>query len=136
MQLSWPSGAGPTYAGSWTEISDLEALGQIGIQWGTTEVSPPEDGSEEDQTVTIKTSRAAQSMQIVFGLNGSDDGQVALWAAAKANADYYFCLVLSDGRTRIWTGPVTSCIEAMDSANSVVKGMATIGINSPITRSA
>lgn len=136
LQLSWPSGSGPTYAGTWTEIGDLEAIGQLGIQWNTAEAKPPEDGSEDGQTVTFKTSRAAQSMQIVFGLNGEDLGQVALWDAARATGDFYFRLVLSDGRSRTWTGSVTSCVEAMDAANSVVKGMAVISVNSPITRSA
>jgi len=120
----------------WKEIGGLESLGTI----GDTSEEIAVNLINESRTKRLKGPRNAGSMEIVFALNGEDEGQLALIAAEKTRNDYAFRLVFDDapaGGTpseRLWIAKVGSLTEAYEGADAVIRGNATLWINSNIVR--
>lgn len=79
-------------------------------------------------------------MEVVCGLDYSDAGQIALVAAEKEIHDYAFKLVLNDapaGGTpseRCFIAKVGSAVEALDTANNVMKLNASLWVNSNVVK--
>lgn len=118
-----PAGAIP--AGGWVEIGETEALGLLGVQWLTDDLEVLDSCDDPFApliTHTSKRARRAMPMQIVFGNDPADPGQVILWQAARSMDHYPFRLDFPDGGPRrSWLAQVMSIAEAFDAANGVVR---------------
>jgi hypothetical protein len=113
-----PAAPGSVSGGAWVEIGEAEAIGAVGGQWtqhDTTHV-------ESDLAETMKGIHTPGVVQIVFGLDPTDAGQVLLRAAFKSRDDFAFRVLLPDGTTsRQWRALVVSLAEVFDSANAIIK---------------
>lgn len=121
---------------SWVEIGETEALGSV----GDTSAEITFDGIGANRTKRLKGTRNAGTMDVVCGIDYEDAGQIALLAAEKSKSDYAFKLVLNDapvGGTpseRYFIAAVGSAVEALDTANNVMKLNATLWVNSNVVR--
>lgn len=121
---------------TWKQITPVEGLGQIG---DTSEVITF-DSIGEGRRKKIKGVRDAGTMDVVLGVDYSDEGQVALIAAEKTAFDYAFKIVPNDappGGTpseRLFIAQVTSVAEVFDTVNNVVKLNASLAVNSNVVR--
>lgn len=121
---------------SWTEISWVENIGSFGDK--SAEITF--DAIGETRTQKLKGTRNAGTMALVVGIDYGDVGQIALRAAEATPNDYAFKVQFNDaplGGTpslRYFIAKVMSAEEQLDSANSVVKLNAGLGINSNIVR--
>jgi hypothetical protein len=120
----------------WTEIKHLENLGAIGDQ--AEEVSI---GLIDQQRVKrFKGARQSAPLELTFGLDVDDLGQIALIAAERSRDDFAFKIEFPDapaGGTpsqRLFIGIVGSATETYDTANSVTRLGAQVWINSNIVR--
>lgn len=106
--------------GDWLEIGETEAIGTLGVQWQTQEITIYDE--DEIGTVEIdKTARSAAAMQIVMAADSSDPGQIRLWEAVASIWGYRFRLLLPSGEARSFSAIVTSLVEVFDSANSAIR---------------
>ena len=121
-------------ASGWVEIGETEALGMLGVESETIDVTSM--GSAEGVEEHIKGVMRRLPMQIVFGLDPEDAGQAILWQAARTRGHYPFRLVFPDGaRWRAWFGLVVGISEVFDTANSIMKLQADILPGGPTLRS-
>lgn len=120
----------------WTEVGETEGLGSVGDT--ATEITF--DGIASSRTRRLKGTRNAGSMEVVCGIDYEDAGQIALLAAEKTPHDYAFRLVLNDappGGTpseRCFVAKVGSAVEALDTANNVMKLNASLWVNSNVVK--
>ncbi|MGP9804492.1 hypothetical protein [Paracoccus sp. NSM] len=123
---------------TWVEVGEAEGLGSA----GDTSAEITFDGITSGRTRRLKGTRNAGTMELVFGNDPTDPGQIALVAAEKAKGDYAFRIVLTDApqggspSERMFVAQVGSTVEQFDSANNVIKLNATLWINSNIVRKA
>ncbi|WP_157971139.1 hypothetical protein [Pseudogemmobacter bohemicus] len=116
----------------WLLIRSAESLGSPGVSWATVDVTYV--GSEHVEM--IRGPMAPRSMQIVLAVDSDDPGQAALWQAAHGSGIAGFRLVLSDGAAwREWEALIIGIGEAFDAANSVVRLLVDLQINSKIRKS-
>ncbi|WJS83547.1 hypothetical protein [Paracoccus sp. TOH] len=121
---------------TWVEIGETEGLGSVGDS--SAEITF--DSIAASRTRRLKGTRNAGSMEVVCGIDYADAGQIAVIAAEKTPHDYAFRLVLNDappGGTpsmRYFVAKVASAVEALDSANSVMKLNATLWVNSNVVK--
>ncbi len=121
---------------SWTEIGETEGLGSI----GDTSAEIAFSGIAANRDRRLKGTRNAGTMEVVCGLDYADAGQIALVAAEKTRHDYAFKLVLNDappGGTpseRYFIAAVGSAVEALDTANNVMKLNASLWVNSNVVK--
>lgn len=121
---------------TWVEIGETEGLGSVGDS--SSEITF--DSIAASRTRRLKGTRNAGSMEVVCGIDYADAGQIAVIAAEKTPHDYAFRLVLNDappGGTpsmRYFVAKVASAVEALDSANSVMKLNATLWVNSNVVK--
>lgn len=120
----------------WKEIGETEGLGSVGD--ASAEITF--DAIASQRTRRLKGTRNAGSMDVVCGIDYEDEGQIALLAAERTPNDYAFKLVLNDapaGGTpseRYFVAKVATAVEALDSANSVMKLNASLWVNSNIVK--
>jgi hypothetical protein len=121
---------------TWTVIKHPESLGSAGDS--AQEIAF--DDILSRRTRRFKGQRSAGGMDLVFGLDYADAGQLALVAAEKTDSNYAFRLVFNDAPTdgtpseRLFAAMVGSIGEQLDAANNVVKLNASLWINSNIVR--
>ncbi len=121
---------------TWVEIKSTEGLGSVGDTSEAIAIQTIDD----PRTRTIKGTRSAGVMEVVCALDSADPGQDAVVAAEKRPDDYAFKLVLNDapaGGTasqRLFVGKVMSATEQFDQANSAMKLVFSIAVNSNIVR--
>lgn len=122
---------------SWIEVSWLENIGAFGDE--STSITFNAIG--EGRTQKLKGTRNAGDMAVVAGIDYLDSGQIALRAAEATPNNYAFKVQFNDmpqGGTspslRYFIAQVMSARETLDTANSVMKLNATLGINSNIVR--
>lgn len=121
---------------TWVEVGETEALGSVGD--AAAEITF--DGIAANRTRRLKGTRNAGAMEVVCGIDYADPGQIALLAAEKAIHDYAFKLELNDapeGGTpseRYFVAKVGTAVEALDTANNVMKLNATLWVNSNVVK--
>lgn len=126
----------PTGEGAWTEIGETENFGSFGDT--STEIAF--DGIASSRTRRLKGTRNAGTKEVVCGIDYEDPGQIALLAAEKTPYDYAFRLVLNDAppggspSERLFVAKVGSVVEALDTANNVMKLNASLWVNSNIVK--
>ncbi len=106
-----------------------------GIEWDTQDVTHM--GSPHAEL--IKGIMRPRSMQIILAVDFEDPGQETLWRAARSRDGYWFRLRFSNPGlarppARQWFALVTAMEEAFDAANSAVKMLATLQLNSDVQR--
>lgn len=122
----------------WVQIGSLESIGSLGDV--SAEITFDDIGKA--RTSKLKGSRNAGNMELVAGTDYSDPGQLALLAAEKSPHDFAFKIEFNDkpegaspkNSQRLFIAKVMSAAEALDTANSVMKLNASLGINSNIVR--
>ena len=123
-------------AQTWVEIGETEGIGSL----GDTSAEIAFDGIGSKRTRRLKGTRNAGTMEVVCGLDYADAGQIALLAGEKARGEFAFKLVLNDapaGGTpseRYFVAAVGSAVEAMDTANNVMKLNASLWVNSNVVK--
>jgi hypothetical protein len=130
--------AGDFTSQDWVEIKSLENLGTAGDT--SEEVSI--DLINEMRTKRFKGTRSAAPMELAFGLDLEDAGQIALIAAERERSDYAFKIEFDDApmttngtpTTRLFIAQVASATEAYDSANNVTRLQSALWINSNLVR--
>lgn len=121
---------------TWVEIRHPESLGSIGDT--AQEIAFDDIGAR--RTKRLKGQRSAGTMEVVFGINYADPGQVALHAAEKVDSDFAFRLVFDDAPSggtpseRMFAAMVGSASEQFDAANNVMKLSASLWVNSNVVR--
>lgn len=121
---------------SWVQIAWAENIGAFGDE--SSEVTF--DAIAEGRTQKLKGIRNAGNMDLVFGIDAADPGQIALRAAEATKDDYGFRVIFNDapvGGTpsiRYFIAKVMSCRETLETANNVMRLNATLGINSNVVR--
>lgn len=121
---------------TWVQVNNAENIGNFGDT--ATEITFDDIG--KNRTQKIKGTRNAGNMELVFGQDYADPGQIALLAAEKSIHDYAFKVEFNDapeGGTpsqRLFIAKVMSATEQLDTANNVMKLNSSLGINSNIVR--
>lgn len=121
---------------TWVEIGETEGLGSLGD--ASAEITF--DSIAANRTRRLKGTRNAGQMEVVCGIDYEDPGQIALLAAEKTIHDYAFRLVLNDAppagtpSERLFIAKVGTAVEALESANSVMKLNATLWVNSNVVK--
>lgn len=119
---------------SWINIGKINSIGSFGDQ--AAEVTF--DLLSENRTQKLKGTRNAGNIELVCGLVSDDDGQEALRLAEKTIYDYAFRVTFNDAKPggqpsrRYFIAKVLQAREQLDTANNVVRLVATLGINSNI----
>ncbi len=120
---------------SWTEISGLTNLGELGDQSELISANI----INLNRTKKAKGTRNAGSMAIVCAFNYADEGQLAFRAAEATVFNYAFKLVFpdapsvsGDNSTRTFVGLVMGARTQFNEANNVIQLMGAIEINSNI----
>lgn len=123
---------------AWVEIGETESIGS----YGDTASEITFDSIAASRTRRLKGTRNAGTLELTCGLDATDAGQLALITAEQASADYAFKIVLTDAPTggtaseRKFAAKVAQAAEQLDSANSVMKLVSQLWINSNIVRKA
>lgn len=115
----------------WTEIQSAESFGSLGVEWSAVDVTDVTSPHSE----IVKGIMSPRTMQIVLGNDMDDPGQLLLWRASRSRESFRFRLEFPGAASwREWWALVMSLEEAFDSANSVVKLLATLQLTSDILR--
>lgn len=122
-QPRMPPSFGPIPTGGWAEIGEAEALGFLGGEWETMDWHYMGQGPNAPPVYeSVKGLPRPKTMQLMFGADPTDPGQLIVWRAYRRPEAYPFRLVFSDGATiREWFAFVTSCGEVFDEANGVIR---------------
>ncbi len=127
-----PAAPGSVSGGAWVEIGEAEAIGSVGGQWSLQDVTHVESELAE----SMKGIQTPGVVQLVFGLDPADPGQVLLRDAFRSIDDFAFRIVLPGGTiSRQWRALVVSLSEVFDSANAVIKLQADLQMTSEPWRS-
>jgi hypothetical protein len=124
---------------TWTSIGYLESIGTFG------DAANPIETSYIDRARVLKMKgvRNAGNLELVAGIDFTDEGQLALLAAEKTSSNYAFKIEFNDkpvsgaspkNSTRMFVGLVMTATEQLDAADNVMKLNASVGINSNIVR--
>lgn len=125
---------------TWVEVKEPETLGTYGDTFAGVSFDNVTDG----RTKTYKGQRSASALELTFGLDPTDAGQIALRAAfADRVQDFAFRLELADkpttgaapkNSTRSFVGKVMALSDEVTDAGTVGKLKVTIQPNSNILR--
>jgi hypothetical protein len=127
-----PAAPGSVPGGAWVEIGEAEAIGSVGGQWTLQDVTHVESELAE----SMKGIQTPGVVQLVFGLDPADPGQVLLRDAFRSIDDYAFRVVLpGETISRQWRALVVSLSEVFDSANAIIKLQADLQMTSEPWRS-
>lgn len=117
-------------ADTWTEIGEIENLGEFGDQ-----VSAATFTALADRRVRkFKGTYDAGDMTLTIGFSSGDEGQAALNVALKdeSSSDYNFRVELEDGDIFYFAGKVMSRRIATGAAADIVKVNVSIAINTEV----
>lgn len=118
----------------WTEIRSAESFGTVGVEWELVDATAVASPHAE----FLKGLMRPHPMQIVLFEDFEDAGQVMLWQAARSEENYWFQIRFPvQGAVqpiRQWRALVIDMGEAFDGANSAIKLLATLQLNSDIER--
>ncbi|MGP9804491.1 hypothetical protein [Paracoccus sp. NSM] len=105
------------------EIGEAEALGMLGGEWESMDWHYMATGENAPPVYeVVKGVPRPKTMQLMFGADPADPGQLIIWRAFARTEAYPFRLVFSDGVTvREWFALVMSCGEVFDEANGVIR---------------
>jgi hypothetical protein len=127
-----PAAPGSVPGGAWVEIGEAEAIGSVGGQWELHD----ETDCEDTITRPFKGIQTPGVVQLVFGLDPADPGQVLLRDAFRSIDDFAFRIVLrGETISRQWRALVVSLSEVFDSANAIIKLQADLQMTSEPWRS-
>lgn len=121
---------------SWVLIGWLESIGAFGDE--SSEITF--DAIGEGRTQKLKGTRNAGNMELVAGIDHTDDGQAALLSAEQDALDYAFKVEFNDEASggspseRYFIGKIMSARETLEGANNVARLNVTVGINSNIVK--
>lgn len=121
---------------TWVEIGEIEALGSVGD--ASVEISF--DSISANRTRRLKGTRSAGTMELVCGIDHEDAGQQDLLEAEGTKFDYAFKLELNDAppngtpSERYFIAKVATAVEALETANNVMKLQSTLWVNSNVVR--
>lgn len=120
-------------AESWTEVGEIENLGEIGDESQVVQFASLSD----NRLRKLKGVRDAGTMNIVCGADSSDAGQDAMIAAEAQPLNYSFKIELNDeitvggtGTTIYFYGQVLSKRRNIGDVNNVIRYNFTTGVNS------
>jgi hypothetical protein len=120
---------------SWTEIGEVQNLGQIGDSANIVNFVSLSDG----RVRKLKGARDAGTLALVCGRDPLDAGQVACVAAEATASEYAFKLVANDKpnasgtpTTHFFRGIVTSKQESYGAADDVVTVTFNVQVNSEL----
>lgn len=120
----------------WQEIDEIEGFGSVGD--AAAEITF--DSVSSGRTRRLKGTRSAGTMEVVCAIDAESEGQTAARLAEETQHDYAFRLVFNDapaGGTpseRMFVAKVASAVEALDTANNVMKLNLTLWVNSNVVR--
>ncbi|AJE47183.1 hypothetical protein [Celeribacter indicus] len=121
----------------WVEIGEASSIGTL----GDTASEITFEGLSHSRTRRLKGTRDGGTMELAFGLDAADTGQIALKAAEKTKDNYAFRVVMNDapagGGTpseRLFAAMVSSATEVLDETNSVMMLNSSLWVNSNIVR--
>src|SRR5690625_2234229 len=117
---------------TYTAVGEVEDLGEFGDTAATTTFTALNDR----RVRKLKTTFDAGTMQLTIGRDPDDDGQIAMKAALKADANYAFQVELSDGSSFYFRGMVSAFTTQVGNAENVVRASATIEVNSEVLEAA
>lgn len=118
----------------WVEIDLPENMGTIGDSAEAVNF----DAINRGRRMKGKGVNDAGNQALVFGIKSDDPGQQALRAAQLTPSNYAFKIEFNDApeggdpSIRYYVGLVMSASDQLDTANNVMKLLATIGINSNV----
>lgn len=121
---------------TWTQIKGVTNLGGV----GDTSELVTSDHIESNRTRKGKGTRNAGAMELAIDLDYADAGQLAAIAAEKTKSSYGFKVTFNDapaGGTpseRYFVAFVMSTREQFNEANSVMKLMVTLEVDSNVVR--
>jgi hypothetical protein len=121
---------------TWTEVGGTTNLGSV----GDTATLVTSDRIGESRTRKAKGTRNAGTMEVICDLIPDDAGQIALIAAEKTKSTYAFRLQFPDApaggtpSTRYFTALIMSTSEQFDEANSAMKLVVSLDVDSNIVR--
>jgi hypothetical protein len=120
---------------TWTEIGEVEDLGEFGDESEQVKFTALSDA----RTRNLKGPRDAGVMAIVVGDDMLDDGQIAMEVAEASPVDHNFKILLNDAVTvggdnseHYFRGKVFSKRRNVGNASNVVRRNFAVGINSAI----
>jgi hypothetical protein len=108
------------------EVKEPKTLGSVMDEWGTTEFSNVTDG----RTRTLKLFKKGKPVELVFGNDPTDAGQLAVRAAALVDANYAFRMSFGDKpasgaspkpSTRLFIGTILSVEDDPSGEHHVLK---------------
>ena len=123
-------------AQSWVNIGWLESIGPFGDE--ASEITF--DSIDAGRTQKLKGTRNAGNMELICGIDYTDDGQATLRGAETEIFDYAFKVTFDDAPTdgtaseRYFIAKVMSAREVLEGANNVARLSAVLGINSNIVQ--
>jgi hypothetical protein len=118
-----------------TIVGEPETFGAISDEWELEEFKNATTG----RTTTHKTGRKGKAIELVFGLDPNDAGQIAMRAACAAKVNYAFRFTFADrptagaapkNSTRVFVGLVVACED--DPSGKIGKVKFTIQPNSNV----
>ncbi|WP_127113054.1 hypothetical protein [Shimia sediminis] len=121
---------------SWVECKELESIGPLGDSSNEIAFAALSDG----RTRRLKGTRDAGTLEVVFGADYADAGQIGLIAAEKTPDDYAFKVEFDDAPTggtpsaRYCLAKVGAANEAPESADNVLRLNATLWVQTAYTR--
>jgi hypothetical protein len=105
-------------AQSWTEIGEVEDIGEFGDQWNTTEFAALADG----RVRRFKTTKDAGTLNLVVGFSSGNAGQAAVKAAFASKNNYTVKITLNDAGTGSPSSPTTFYFRAQVLGDRLVVG--------------
>lgn len=116
----------------WLTVAEVESLGTVGGLWDMVDLRDKDDDGESR---FMKVGRTPGQIQVIFGLDTADAGQLALWSAYNSYDNALFRIEFPAGLGwRQFSCLVIGLTEVFDAANEVARMEATLQINSTIER--
>lgn len=115
-------------AATFIEVTDLADIGEFG---DAAEIIPFKSIGE-GRTKKVVGSRDAGDLEVTVGRIELDPGQQAMRAASKTSSHYDFKVVLSNGETFYFTGPVTSAKNQLGGADDIMQTVFTVALSSTV----
>jgi len=120
----------------WTEIGEVEDMGEFGDAWNTTTFTSLQDS----RVRRFKTTKDAGEQNLVIGFSQGDAGQEALVAALASKFNHTIRVTLDDASSGSPSSPTTFYFRAMVTSNrrtvgtndNIVRRNVTLAINSDI----
>ena len=116
-------------AQTYTEIGEVSDIGEFGDEANVITFETIGDGRVKKAVGT----RDAGDLAITVARVDTDAGQIAARAASKTSDHHDFKVVLANGETFYFTGPVSSAKNQFGGPNEVLQTVFTVAISTAIT---